>query len=79
MRRFLTCFGLTLMVTAIPAMAIDSSNELAAPKLPPQSAPPVAPSPASPPATQPNSAGSGEAPKAPAQPSLRDYCREHTC
>lgn len=79
MRRLLNCLGLALMVMAIPAQAIEASGEVPLPKTGDQAAPPATPTPAAPPATRPNSEGDEGSELKPSQPSLKNYCREHTC
>jgi hypothetical protein len=79
MQRLLTFLGLALMAIAVPALAIDSPNETPTLKAAPPSPPPVTPAPVSPPVVKPNASGSGDTQSTPAQPSMKDYCREHTC
>jgi len=79
MQRLMTFLGLALMAIAVPALASDSPNETPTLKTAPPSPPPVTPAPVSPPAVKPNASGAEDAQGAPAQPSMKDYCREHTC
>ena len=75
----MTRFGLPLLFLAAPAMAAETASvnppSIATPPAAPSSGQPAG----SPPASQQPKAASGENSKAPATPSLKDYCREHTC
>lgn len=79
MRRLMTCFSLTLIVAAMPALAVESSNETAPLKSVPEAATPADPEPAPRVVPPPNGAGSENEKSDPSRPSMKEYCREHTC
>ena len=80
MKRRITNFGLILLFLSAPVMATESTTESPSPAVATPSAPPTGQQAGSPSASrEPKASVSGDSAKVPAPPSLKDYCREHTC